>query len=95
MVQALRNNVMPPTLHVEKPHTALVGTRFDGHRHTISSGRAEETTEADELALQAVRRYEAAGCDLLLCLVNPYKMKHEDVMECIELMGKHVIPAFS
>jgi alkanesulfonate monooxygenase SsuD/methylene tetrahydromethanopterin reductase-like flavin-dependent oxidoreductase (luciferase family) len=44
--------------------------------------------------IATAKRYEAAGCDLLLCLVNPYKMEHEDVMECIELMGKHVIPAF-
>ena len=45
--------------------------------------------------IATAKRYEAAGCDLLLCLVNPYKMKHEDVMESIELMGKHVLPAFS
>jgi hypothetical protein len=40
------------------------------------------------------KRYEAAGCDLLLCLVNPYKIPHEAVMQTIELMGSHVIPAF-
>jgi hypothetical protein len=27
--------------------------------------------------------------------VNPYKIPHEKVMQSIELMGKHVIPAFS
>ena len=40
------------------------------------------------------KRYEAAGCDLLLCLVNPYKIPHAKVMKSIELMGKHVLPAF-
>jgi hypothetical protein len=30
-----------------------------------------------------------------LCLVNPYKIPHETVMQTIELMGKEVIPAFS
>ena len=40
------------------------------------------------------KRYEAAGVDLLLCLVNPYKIPHEKVMQTIELMGKHVIPEF-
>jgi len=40
------------------------------------------------------KRYQAAGCDLLLCLVNPYKIPHEKVMQSIELMGKHVLPAF-
>jgi alkanesulfonate monooxygenase SsuD/methylene tetrahydromethanopterin reductase-like flavin-dependent oxidoreductase (luciferase family) len=44
--------------------------------------------------IEVARRYEAAGCDLLLCLVNPYKMPHDKVMRCIELMGKHVLPAF-
>jgi alkanesulfonate monooxygenase SsuD/methylene tetrahydromethanopterin reductase-like flavin-dependent oxidoreductase (luciferase family) len=44
--------------------------------------------------VEIAKRYEAAGCDLLLCLVNPYKIPHEQVMESIELMGKHVIPEF-
>ena len=39
--------------------------------------------------------YEAAGVDLLLCLVNPYKISHESVMQTIELMGTEVIPAFT
>ncbi|HTL87160.1 MAG TPA: LLM class flavin-dependent oxidoreductase, partial [Acidimicrobiia bacterium] len=41
------------------------------------------------------KRYEAAGVDLLLCLVNPYKILHDKVMQTIDLMGQHVIPAFS
>jgi alkanesulfonate monooxygenase SsuD/methylene tetrahydromethanopterin reductase-like flavin-dependent oxidoreductase (luciferase family) len=44
--------------------------------------------------IEAARRYEAAGCDLLLCLVNPYKIPHDKVMQSIELMGKYVIPEF-
>ena len=39
--------------------------------------------------------YEEAGIDLLLCLVNPYKIPHEAVMQTIELMGTEVIPAFA
>ena len=39
-------------------------------------------------------RYEEAGVDLLLCLVNPYKIGHEAVMQTIELMGTEVIPRF-
>jgi alkanesulfonate monooxygenase SsuD/methylene tetrahydromethanopterin reductase-like flavin-dependent oxidoreductase (luciferase family) len=45
--------------------------------------------------IEVAKRYEAAGCDLLLCLVNPYKIPHEAVMRSIELMGRHVLPAFS
>ena len=44
--------------------------------------------------IEIARRYEAAGCDLLFCLLNPYDMRHEDVMHSIELFGKHVIPEF-
>jgi alkanesulfonate monooxygenase SsuD/methylene tetrahydromethanopterin reductase-like flavin-dependent oxidoreductase (luciferase family) len=40
------------------------------------------------------KKYEAAGVDLLLCLVNPYKISHEQVMQTIELMGREVIPSF-
>jgi alkanesulfonate monooxygenase SsuD/methylene tetrahydromethanopterin reductase-like flavin-dependent oxidoreductase (luciferase family) len=40
------------------------------------------------------KAYEATGADLLLCLVNPYKISHEKVMQTIDLMGKYVIPEF-
>ena len=46
-----------------------------------------------EACIETAKRYEAAGCDLLLCLMNPYKVPHKAVMESIELMGKYVIPA--
>lgn len=44
--------------------------------------------------VEMCRRYEAAGVDLLLCLVNPLRIPHESVMETIELMGTEVIPRF-
>jgi alkanesulfonate monooxygenase SsuD/methylene tetrahydromethanopterin reductase-like flavin-dependent oxidoreductase (luciferase family) len=43
--------------------------------------------------IELAKRYEAAGCDLLFCLLNPYKLTHAQVMSSIELLGKHVIPA--
>jgi alkanesulfonate monooxygenase SsuD/methylene tetrahydromethanopterin reductase-like flavin-dependent oxidoreductase (luciferase family) len=45
--------------------------------------------------IEVAKRYEAIGCDLLFCLFNPYKMPHDEVMTCIELMGRHVLPAFA
>jgi alkanesulfonate monooxygenase SsuD/methylene tetrahydromethanopterin reductase-like flavin-dependent oxidoreductase (luciferase family) len=48
-----------------------------------------------DACIAAAKRYEAVGCDLLLCLVNPYKIPHESVMQTIELMGKHVLPEFT
>ena len=44
--------------------------------------------------VKAAKVYEEVGVDLLLCLVNPYNIPHEKVMQTIELMGKHVIPEF-
>jgi alkanesulfonate monooxygenase SsuD/methylene tetrahydromethanopterin reductase-like flavin-dependent oxidoreductase (luciferase family) len=46
-------------------------------------------------AVEMCRRYEEAGVDLLLCLVNPYDIAHDKVMQTIELMGTQVIPEFS
>jgi alkanesulfonate monooxygenase SsuD/methylene tetrahydromethanopterin reductase-like flavin-dependent oxidoreductase (luciferase family) len=43
---------------------------------------------------EVCERYRAAGVDLLLCLVNPYKIPHRSVMQTIELLGRHVIPHF-
>ncbi len=43
---------------------------------------------------EIAKEYEKAGVDLLLCLINPYKIPHEKVMQTIELMGKYVIPEF-
>ena len=44
--------------------------------------------------IEVCRAYEAAGCDLLFCIVNPYKIPHEKVMASIELLGAEVIPQF-
>jgi alkanesulfonate monooxygenase SsuD/methylene tetrahydromethanopterin reductase-like flavin-dependent oxidoreductase (luciferase family) len=48
-----------------------------------------------ERVVRAARRYAAAGCDLLLCLVQPWKIAHAKVMQSIELLGRYVIPEFS
>jgi alkanesulfonate monooxygenase SsuD/methylene tetrahydromethanopterin reductase-like flavin-dependent oxidoreductase (luciferase family) len=47
-----------------------------------------------EECAETCRLYEEAGIDTLLCLVNPYRIPHEAVMETIELMGREVIPQF-
>jgi len=49
--------------------------------------------DPDEV-IRMCKAYEQAGVDLLLCLVNPYKIPHEKVKQTIELMGKYVLPAF-
>jgi hypothetical protein len=47
-----------------------------------------------EVCIATAKRYEGAGCDLLLCLVNPLKIPHDKVMQSIDLLGKEVLPAF-
>jgi alkanesulfonate monooxygenase SsuD/methylene tetrahydromethanopterin reductase-like flavin-dependent oxidoreductase (luciferase family) len=44
--------------------------------------------------IEAAKAYEAAGVDLLLCLINPYSISHEDCMQTLELMAEHVLPEF-
>jgi alkanesulfonate monooxygenase SsuD/methylene tetrahydromethanopterin reductase-like flavin-dependent oxidoreductase (luciferase family) len=60
--------------------------------YLIDEGACVVGTPAD--CIEACRRYEQAGVDLLLCLVNPWKIPHETVMRTIELMGTEVIPQF-
>jgi alkanesulfonate monooxygenase SsuD/methylene tetrahydromethanopterin reductase-like flavin-dependent oxidoreductase (luciferase family) len=73
----------------------------------VARGRHKEVSFEDLLAqgavisgspddlVQQARRYEEAGTDILLCLLNPYAVPHESCMETIELIGRHVIPEFS
>lgn len=44
--------------------------------------------------IEMAKQYEAAGCDLLLCMVQPNRVPHDKVVRCIELLGEHVLPAF-
>ncbi len=44
--------------------------------------------------IRLCQEYEAAGVDMLLCLVNPYKISHDKVMQTIRMMGESVLPAF-
>jgi alkanesulfonate monooxygenase SsuD/methylene tetrahydromethanopterin reductase-like flavin-dependent oxidoreductase (luciferase family) len=60
--------------------------------YLVESGACVVGTPED--CATACRRYEEAGVDTLLCLVNPYDIDHETVMETIELMGTEVIPQF-
>lgn len=45
--------------------------------------------------IEVCRRFEKAGCDLLLCLKQPHAIEHDKIMRSIELIGRHVIPALN
>ena len=57
----------------------------------IRDTRAAMVGDPDR-CIEIARAYEAAGCDLLLCLANPYDIPHAQVMRSLELIGRHVIP---
>jgi alkanesulfonate monooxygenase SsuD/methylene tetrahydromethanopterin reductase-like flavin-dependent oxidoreductase (luciferase family) len=42
--------------------------------------------------LEKLVRYEAIGCDSVICYVQFGQLQHNEVMESIEMLGKHVIP---
>jgi alkanesulfonate monooxygenase SsuD/methylene tetrahydromethanopterin reductase-like flavin-dependent oxidoreductase (luciferase family) len=60
---------------------------------TLDAMRAVIVGDPDT-CIERVRHYRAAGCDQLLCLMNPYNIPPHKVMRSIELFGKHVIPEF-
>ena len=42
-----------------------------------------------------MRRYEAAGVDQLIFVMQAGRNRHEDIMESIELFGTEVLPEFA
>jgi alkanesulfonate monooxygenase SsuD/methylene tetrahydromethanopterin reductase-like flavin-dependent oxidoreductase (luciferase family) len=66
------------------------GMTFDG----LDAEGAVIAGDPDHV-IEVAKRYEAVGCQLLMCLVNPYDISHEAVMRSIELIGTHVIPEFT
>jgi alkanesulfonate monooxygenase SsuD/methylene tetrahydromethanopterin reductase-like flavin-dependent oxidoreductase (luciferase family) len=76
-------------LEIKKLNESGVADRL-GFDYVRDSGAA--VVGDPDRAIELARRYEAAGCQLLFCLVNPYKIPHQAVMRSIELLGKHVIP---
>jgi len=42
--------------------------------------------------IEIAKRYRAAGCDLLLCMMQPYAIPEDKVLRSIELVGRYVMP---
>ena len=70
----------------------LVGVDFQGLSFDFLNSTAACIVGDPDTCIETAKRYRAAGCDLLLCLVQPWNIPHEKVMQSIELLGKHVIP---
>jgi alkanesulfonate monooxygenase SsuD/methylene tetrahydromethanopterin reductase-like flavin-dependent oxidoreductase (luciferase family) len=67
-----------------------VALNFDAMmgRNSVIAGDPDEIVER-------AKQYEAAGVDQLLCLLDPHDIPQENILQTIELVGKHVIPEFS
>ena len=67
-----------------------VALNFDAMlgKNSVVAGDPDEVVER-------FRQYEAAGVDQLLCLLNPHDIPHANVMQTIDLVGRHVIPEFT
>ena len=44
--------------------------------------------------VRKLEKYQAAGIDRILCLIQAGRIPHERVMQSIGLFGKYVIPHF-
>ena len=84
----------PTSAPTSTPRDAAEGaaTVTAAHVRLPASIRARAWSATRSGASRSATRYDAADCDLLLCLLNPYKIPHETVMRSIELLGEHVIP---
>ena len=45
--------------------------------------------------IELCRGFSDLGVDLLLCMMNPYNIPHDRIMESIRLTATHVLPALS
>ena len=44
--------------------------------------------------IKVMKKYQDAGVDQVLCFLQPGRLEHTRIMDCIKLMGKEVIPHF-
>jgi len=47
-----------------------------------------------ETCIRKVKRYQEAGVQQLLCMMQLYTIPHQKIMDSIKLWGQHVIPYF-
>jgi hypothetical protein len=48
-----------------------------------------------EQCMKLASGYRDAGCNILLCHVNPKDLPRDRVLESIRLLGEHVLPEFA
>lgn len=71
--------------------TGVLGAKAAAGDHTGLQGAVGTPDQLREF----LRRYEAAGVDQLIFVMQAGKNRHEDIMESIELFGSQVLPEFA
>jgi alkanesulfonate monooxygenase SsuD/methylene tetrahydromethanopterin reductase-like flavin-dependent oxidoreductase (luciferase family) len=82
---------------VAKPHLDLyLDTRMYGRNAKFEDLRDKEQVlvGSPEHVIQTLKKYQEAGCDHIMLLMNFGGLTHEKVMKSMELIAKEVIPAF-
>ncbi len=47
-----------------------------------------------DTCVRIIEKYEAAGVDQLICLMQAGRIPHDKIMRSIELFGERIIPRF-
>lgn len=81
-----------------KPHLDLyLDTRMYGKNAKYEDLRDREQAliGSPEHVIELLKKYEAAGCDQVMMLMNFGGLPHEKVLKSLELIAKEVMPAFN
>jgi alkanesulfonate monooxygenase SsuD/methylene tetrahydromethanopterin reductase-like flavin-dependent oxidoreductase (luciferase family) len=95
MAQFIIDWELPPNMpqeEIEKAFPRLrqvqagkVDPKFFNDQDMVIIGEPEE-------CLEKLARYQEIGCDSVICYMQFGQLKHNEIMESIETLGKHVIP---
>ena len=80
-----------------KPHLDLyLDTRMYGKSATYEDLRDREQAliGSPKDVIEMIKKYQAAGCDHIMMLMNFGGLPHEKVLKSMELIAKEVMPAF-
>lgn len=83
---------------IAKPHLDLyLDTRMYGKNAQFEDlkGRDQLLIGSPEDVINTLKKYQEAGCDHIMMLMNFGGLPHEKVVKSIELVAKEVMPAFA
>jgi len=80
------------------PSQKIIGTeeepKSESQRALWRAARRGATIGSPEFLSKSLKKYEDAHLDLMILVAQCGMVKHEDIMEAIELFAKEVMPEF-